>query len=122
MARTSDWVQEQSTQDQTSTLETVAHRAQPVTPPPRSVSGKNQDGDVESHPFALSTGQSRSKHAYSISALLRMRHMQVAVPVMLRVKPEAIAGKYTDLLLISTPQAETDRSLCREHLSVHGSS
>lgn len=97
MARTSDWVQEQSTQGQTITPKVVAQCVQPVTPPRRSISCENQDGDVESHQAALSIGLSHSKLVYSIPTLLSMRHMQRAVPIMLRVKPEAIAGECHDL-------------------------
>lgn len=97
MARTSDWVQEQSTQGQTSTPEVVAHCVQPVTPPRRTISCKNQDVGVEPHRATLFVGLSRSKLVYSIPTLLSMRHMQRAVPIMLRVKPEAIAGECLDL-------------------------
>ncbi len=93
MARTSDWVQEQSTQDQTTIPEVVAHCTQPVTPPPRSMSCTNHDGDAVPHRAAPSVDLNRSKLVYTIPTLLGMRYMQGAVFIMLRVKPEAIAGE-----------------------------
>lgn len=93
MARTSDWVQEQSSQDHTSAPEAVPHHAQPVTPPHRSISCNDNDDDNNQHRAGPSTDQNCSKLIYSIPSLLKLRHVQAAVPVMLRVKPEAIAGK-----------------------------
>lgn len=121
MARTTDWVEEQSSQDQPSTPENVAPCAQPVTPPQRNLNCEDQNGDTKLQSAAPAITKCNSKLVYSIPALLSMRHLQGAVPVMLRVRPEAIAGKLHDtgiggfritrhLLL----------TFCREHLPVHG--
>lgn len=93
MARTTDWVEEQLSQDQPSTPEAVVPCAQPVTPPPRNLHRDDEDGDTKLHSAAPTMTKCQSKLVYSISTLLSMRHLQGAVPVMLRVKPEAIAGK-----------------------------
>lgn len=93
MARTIDWVEEQSSQDQPSTPEAVVPCAQPVTPPPRNLNCENDTSVTKLRSAAPTITKCHSKLVYSISTLLSMRHLQGAVPVMLRVKPEAIAGK-----------------------------
>ena len=96
MARTSDWVQQQSVKEQAEKTESVAQQAQcaePVTPPSRSITHEGLEASVDSPRPDVTIRQNLRKPKYDIESLLRMRYTQGAVPVMLRVKPEAIAGK-----------------------------
>ncbi len=93
MARTSDWVQEQSAEDQTPRSDSETHDAQPVTPPPRNLDQEGRDNGMDRPPIDPPARPSLSTPKYDIATLLSLRHTQGAVPVMLRVKPEAIAGK-----------------------------
>ncbi len=76
------WVHHQSTHDQALNTATTTQRAQMTTPPPHNVQSR-----------ALHDDQDQSgNRVYEIATLLKLRETQCAVPVMLRVKPEAIAG------------------------------
>ncbi|KAL6719544.1 hypothetical protein ACLMJK_003785 [Lecanora helva] len=91
MARTSEWVQQQMEQDRSVTPEPEAHHDAPVTPPQRNSSqdSPNDRPDQSSHDQSMR--ERRAKRIYDIATLLGMRYKQSAIPVMLRVKPEAIA-------------------------------
>lgn len=95
MPQTSEWVQQQSAHDPTyyHEPEPGSQCAQPVTPPPRNIDHNGHDSHPAPPQPGLATRQKVPKRTYDIATLLGMRHTQGAVPVMLRVKPEAIAGE-----------------------------
>ena len=93
MASTSDWVTQQTGQDQTKASKAVSSDL-PVTPPPRKTNHEVLDAARRSREADMSTAQNIRKQRYEIQTLLEMRHLKGVVPVMLRVKPEAIAGKF----------------------------
>lgn len=101
MVRTSAWVEQQATLDQGLSLEPGAASTPPVTPPPRSNNDRDQYPHTDRPRADPSTRQSLPKYRYDIATLLRLRHTQGAVPVMLRVKPEAIAGKRSIAMLLA---------------------
>ena len=76
-------------------------RAQPTTPPPRAINREDEPDtpqvkiQVHTDPPRAepSVHQGAPKRTYDVATLLAMRYTQSAVPVMLRVKPEAIAGE-----------------------------
>ena len=78
--------------------EPEAHRAEPATPPSQFVSHDDtRQSKSLLHPdpphVEIPVYQEGPKRIYDIQTLLAMRYTQSAVPVMLRVKPEAIAGE-----------------------------
>ncbi|KAK4691944.1 hypothetical protein P7C71_g5168, partial [Lecanoromycetidae sp. Uapishka_2] len=92
-----DWVQQQST---------VTRRAQMITPPPYKV------------PTTQNSTQGRARRkVYDIPTLLRLKAVQCAVPVMLRVKPEAIAGAGSAYFghVIRQPIAPPRSSILQQH-------
>ena len=65
-----------------------------TTPPPSRNSNRGGGEDVTGLPGTqASTRQSLRRKTYDIPTLLSLRHAQGPWPVLLRVKPEAIAGK-----------------------------
>lgn len=90
-----DWVQKQSQHDQPSNDTTGLQRAYVDETPPRA--GQEKPPRAQTHDHASrQEGYQRAK-VYDIATLLRLRETQSAVPVMLRVKPEAIAGECYDV-------------------------
>ena len=87
-----DWVEEQSLPDQTSndTMEVQGARVDSVSPHSGPVKqARASTNELGSH----KAGRQQAK-VYDISTLLKLRDTQSAVPVMLRIKPEAIAGEF----------------------------
>ena len=114
-----DWVQEQSLQDQPSNAVTGPQREQVDGTPSRVSQAGQARIDTDGHASRQEDCQPARK-VYDIPTLLRLKETQSTVPVMLRVKPEAIAGESMTLLL---PRASSDWLIhcLREHLPVHGS-
>ena len=69
-------------------------RAQNQTPPPRPIPS-NDTYTRQRCRSAYNIRQQPEKLVYTIETLLTLRETQRNVPVMLRVKPEAIAGEFT---------------------------
>ena len=95
-----DWVQQQSVQDETSSLAPASQHVHVDTPLPRPAELQDKQSDVNP-PSARQEPQRAAKKVYDIATLLRLRETQGSVPVMLRVKPEAIAGKLLPVALLS---------------------
>ena len=114
-----DWVEEQSLHDQTSDGATELRRALVDSVPSQAAKAKQARVRTSEHAFRQE-GRRRVKKVYDIPTLLKLRETQSAVPVMLRVKPEAIAGESMTMPL---PRLRSDGlTLCpREHLPVYGS-
>lgn len=87
-----DWVQEQSQHDQPLNSATKLQRARVDGTPPRAGQAKQARTRTDD-PASRQEGSRSRKKVYDIATLLRLKETQSAVPVMLRVKPEAIAGK-----------------------------
>lgn len=91
-----DWVQDQSQHDQLSNDATGLQRAplnetSAPTSQPKQAHARTRDTNDRQE------GRQTSKRLYDIATLLRLKETQSAVPVMLRVKPEAIAGECYEL-------------------------
>ena len=86
-----DWVEEQSLHDQTSGA-TGLQRARVGSVPPHAGQAK-QARSITNEPSSRQEGRQHSRKVYDIPTLLKLKETQSAVPVMLRVKPEAIAGE-----------------------------
>lgn len=90
---TENWIHGQAKQN--FSLDAVnTRRAQNQTPPPRPI----PSNDTYTRQRCRSTYNIRrqpEKLVYTIETLLTLRETQRNVPVMLRVKPEAIAGEFT---------------------------
>ena len=67
-------------------------RAQNLTPPPRPIPANDMYTKQRCR-SGYNTNRQPQKLVYSIETLLTLRETQRKVPVMLRVKPEAIAGE-----------------------------
>ena len=87
-----DWVHEQSQHDQPSKDASGLQRARVEATPSCASQAKRTHARVDDH-ASRQDGCQPAKKMYDIASLLRLRETQSAVPVMLRVKPEAIAGK-----------------------------
>ena len=88
---TENWVQGQAKQN--SSLDTVnTRRVQNQTPPPRPIPS-NDTYPRQRCRSAYNMKRQPEKLVYTIETLLTLRETQRNVPVMLRVKPEAIAGE-----------------------------
>ena len=90
-----DWVQKQSQHDQPSNDTTGLQCAYGDETPPCAGQAKPSRAQTHGH-ASRQQGCQRAK-VYDIATLLRLRETQSAVPVMLRVKPEAIAGECYDI-------------------------
>ena len=88
-----DWVQEQSQHDQPPNRATGLQRART---PPGAGQAEQARAKIDDH-ASLQECSQLEKKVYGIATLLRLRETQSAVPVMLRVKPEAIAGVCYDI-------------------------
>ena len=86
-----DWVEEQSLTNQTSDEAMEVQRARVDSVSPHSGPAKQSRASTN----GLASHQKRRQQAkvYDIPTLLKLRETQSAVPVMLRIKPEAIAGE-----------------------------
>ncbi|KAL2044168.1 hypothetical protein N7G274_002873 [Stereocaulon virgatum] len=87
-----DWVRGQSKQDvlQYHPAAAMPQRDQNVTPPPRPIPSDEVRFSQARDSTCTAASQTAGR-VYSIETLLKLRETQSAVPVMLRVKPEAIA-------------------------------
>ena len=90
---TENWIQGQAKQNLS--LDAVnTRRAQNQTPPPRPIPSNNTYTKQRCR-SAYNIQPQPKKLVYTIETLLTLRETQRNVPVMLRVKPEAIAGEFT---------------------------
>lgn len=87
-----DWVQEQSQHDKPSKDATGLQHVHVDETPPRGGQAQHARAKTDNH-ASRQEGCQPAKKVYDIATLLMLRETQSAVPVMLRVKPEAIAGK-----------------------------
>lgn len=87
-----DWVEKQSLHDQTSDGATEPQCAQVENVPPVASKQKQARARTSEH-ASRQEGHQQVKKVYDIPTLLKLKETQSAIPVMLRVKPEAIAGK-----------------------------
>ena len=88
---TENWINGQSKQDLPRDAAST-RRAQNKTPPPRPIPSNDTYIKKRCRPVCNANRQPE-KLVYSIETLLTLRETQRNIPVMLRVKPEAIAGK-----------------------------
>ena len=113
------WVLKQTKQDH-SLDATTTRRDQTVTPPRRFTSVDQYA--CQAYPLAHTGKRQPPTRVYSIETLLKLRKTQSKVPVMLRVKPEAIAGEIgkssRDLSLVTHDGLTED--VCREYISIFG--
>ena len=91
-----DWVQDQSQHEQPSKDSTGLQREGVDGTPPHAGQGEQAPTNTDDH-TSLQEGCHPAKMVYDIATLLKLKETQSAVPVMLRVKPEAIAGKCYDI-------------------------
>ena len=88
---TDNWVHGQAKQNLSRDAASI-RRAQNLTPPPRPIPS-NDAYTKRRCRSACNTNREPEKLVYSIETLLTLRETQRNMPVMLRVKPEAIAGE-----------------------------
>lgn len=88
-----DWVEEQSLPDQTSNDAMGFQRARVDSISPDS--GPSKQACADANELASHQEGRQQAKVYDIPTLLKLRETQRAVPVMLRIKPEAIAGEAT---------------------------
>ena len=86
-----DWVEEQSITDQASNDAMGVQRARVHSGSPHP--GPAKQARASTHELASHHDGRQQAKVYDIPTLLRLRETQSAVPVMLRIKPEAIAGE-----------------------------
>lgn len=91
-----DWVEDQSQHDQPSKDSTGLQQECDNGTPSHADQGKQAPTNTNDH-MSLQENCQPVKKVYDIQTLLRLKEAQSAVPVMLRVKPEAIAGKSCDI-------------------------
>lgn len=91
-----NWVQEQSQHDQPSNGAIGLQRSRGDGSPPLTSQAKQPHANTDDRDSRREARQP-AKKVYDIATLLRLREIQSAVPVMLRVKPEAIAGECYDI-------------------------
>ena len=99
-----NWIQEQSQHDQPSKNSSGLQRARVDGTPPRAGQAHRVSAKAEENASRQEVYQP-TKKVYDIATLLRLKETQSAVPVMLRVKPEAIAGECYDY-----PASQASRS------------
>ena len=90
-----DWVQDQSQHDQPSNDSIRLQRECPDGTTPHAGQGEQALTNTVDH-TSRQEGNQPTRKVYDIATLLRLKETQSAVPVMLRVKPEAIAGMCYD--------------------------
>lgn len=112
-----DWVQDQSQHDQPSNGATGLQRA-PVDETPPPVSQAKQARAKTDGNAARQEGRQPAKKVYDIATLLRLKETQSAVPVMLRVKPEAIAGECYDPTASQASMRQADNLFQRTSSSI----
>ena len=88
---TDNWVHGQAKQNLSRDAAST-RRARNLTPPPRPIPS-NDTYTKKRCRSACNTNREPEKLVYSIETLLTLRETQRNMPVMLRVKPEAIAGE-----------------------------
>ncbi|CAD6591607.1 MAG: hypothetical protein ASARMPREDX12_005276 [Alectoria sarmentosa] len=103
-----DWVQKQSQHDQPSNNTTGLQRAYVDKTPPRA--GQAKPPRAQTHDHASRQEGYPPAKVYDIATLLRLRETQSAVPVMLRVKPEAIAENIFQYMGAATSRQLPTRS------------
>ena len=86
-----DWVEEQSLPDQTPNDAMGVQRARVDSVSPHS--GPAKQARASTNQLASHQEGRQQAKVYDISTLLKLRDTQSAVPVMLRIRPEAIAGE-----------------------------
>lgn len=90
-----DWVQDQSQHDRPSKDSTRLQRE--CLDETTSHAGQGEKAPINTlHHASRQEGYQPARKVYDIATLLRLKETQSAVPVMLRVKPEAIAGECYD--------------------------
>ena len=99
-----DWVEEQSLPDQTSNDAMAVQRARVDSVSPHS--GPATQARASTDGLASHREGRQQAKVYDISTLLKLRETQSAVPVMLRIKPEAIAGE--SIILQSSKLGQMD--------------
>lgn len=87
-----DWVQEQSQHDQASSDATRLQLARGDENLPCADQSKRARAKIDDN-VSNQKGGRPAKKVYDLATLLSLKETQSAVPVMLRVKPEAIAGE-----------------------------
>ena len=117
MARTFDWVDEQSSSNESSAPRSTTHSDQPVTPPPRV---KRDESDHPKGRPDKTLSKKRSRFVYDIPTLLQLRQTQGQIPVMLHVKPEAIAGMYLSTFRIETSTDDVPSENIFQYISAAG--
>ena len=95
-----DWVQKQSLHDQPSDAVIGLQRPHVDSVPLQTGQAKQSCAGIDEH-FSRQEGRQQPKRVYDITTLLKLRETQRTVPVMLRVKPEAISG----VSITAIPQA-----------------
>ena len=88
-----DWVHQQPKSEQKPSAASTVRRSLMVTPPPKTRPYPDDNYIGASQVTPCPSTCRRPKIVYSIVQLLQLRETQCKVPVLLRVKPEAIAGK-----------------------------
>lgn len=86
-----DWVEKQSLTNPTSDEAMGVQRARIDSVPPHS--GPAKPSRASTNELASHQKGRQQAKVYDIPTLLKLRETQSAVPVMLRIKPEAIAGE-----------------------------
>ena len=114
------WVQEQSLHDQPSNGTTEPHTARVDGTPPYVDQTKQACAQIDDGHGSIQEACQPAKKVYDIPTLLRLKETQSAVPVMLRVKPEAIKGKSLTLELRRSLTHEL-MHFFRKYLPVYGS-
>ena len=115
-----DWVQKQSLHDEPSKGTTEPHDYRLDETPPHVNQTKQACSQVNDDHALIQEVCQPAKKVYDIPTLLRLKETQSAVPVMLRVKPEAIKGKSLTLRLRRSSSDEL-MPCFRKHLPVYGS-
>ena len=92
---TESWLHRQAKQDLSRDAAST-RRAQNKTPPPRPIPS-NDTYTKKRCRSACNINRQPGKLIYSIETLLTLRETQRNIPVMLRVKPEAIAGEIMNI-------------------------
>ena len=93
-----DWVEEQSLHDEPSSGTTALKRARVDSLAPHAEQTKQARARTDENASGQE-GRQRAKRVYDIATLLKLKETESTIPVMLRVKPEAIKGESVTLKL-----------------------
>ena len=115
-----DWVQKHSLHDESSKATTEPHDSRLNETPPHVDRTKQSCIQVSDDHVLNQEVCQPAKKVYDIPTLLRLKETQSAVPVMLRVKPEAIKGKSLTLRFRRSSSDEL-MHCSRKYLPVYGS-